>query len=237
MHTALSSFLTQLEANGPLRGRDRDAILALPSHIQTFQSEARVVHQGDREGDFLVLVEGLATRQKLTGDGARQLLSLHILGDTLNPSSLFLPYADYDIVALRNAKIAIIPRAPMLDLLTASPSIMQALCRLAFVDAAIGREALLRQGRRDAKARVAHFICEYLSRMQARGVIIEGAFVFPLTQEQLGDAVGLTSIHVNRTYNKLVSEGLIIQKGRSFEIPNIGALRIAGDFNDQYLFI
>ena len=237
MQTALSTFLTQLEATGPLRGRDRDAILALPSQIQTFQSETQVVRQGDREGDFLVLVEGLATRQKLTGDGARQLMSLHILGDALNPSSLFLPYADCDIVALRNAKIATIPRTPILDLLTSSPLIMQAFCRLALVDAAIGREALLRLGRRDAKARVAHFISEYLARMQARGVMFEGAFVFPLTQEQLGDAVGLTSIHVNRTYNKLVSEGLIIQKGRSFEIPDIGALRIAGDFKDQYLFL
>lgn len=237
MPNALASFVTQLDGCVSLDETDRAAILALPFTARRFLRDTHVLREGESETSLMVLIAGFATRLKLTREESRQVVSLNVPSDPLNLSCLSLPFADHDIMALRNAEIAFIEREPVLDLLSANPSIMQAFFRSALVDAAFVREALLRQGRRDARARVAHFLCEFLARMEARGLFAGGLFHFPLTQEQLGDALGLTAIHVNRTYNKLAEEGLIIQKARSFEILDIEALKLAGGFQPNYLFL
>lgn len=237
MPNALAPFVAQLDTCGSFEKIDRAAILALPCVVQTFIRDTHVLRQGDSQDTLLVLIGGFATCQKLTDEGTRQLVSLNVAGDALNHSSLFLPSADHAVVALRNAEIAFIPREPVLNLLNTHPLIMRAFFRSALVDASMSREALLRMGRRDARARIAHFLCEYMARMEARGLASGRVFTFPLTQEQLGDALGLTAIHVNRTYNRLVDEGLIIQKARCFEIPDIDELRKAGEFNPRYLYL
>ena len=237
MPHVLAPFVEQLSKHGSLNAQDRAAIFALPFKVQTVPRETHVLREGDRDSPLLVLVKGFATRQKQTRDGARQLVSLDIPGDPLNLSCLFLQSADHAVLALRYAQIAIIPRHAARDLIAASPAIMQAFFRSALVDASMVREALLRQGRRDARAGVAHFLCEYLARMEARGLAGGDVFDFPLTQEQLADALGLTAIHVNRTYNRLSEEGIVIHKARRFEIIDGDALRAAGEFRDHYLFL
>ena len=237
MPHVLAPFVEQLSKHGSLNAQDRAAIFALPFKVQTVPRETHVLREGDCESPLLVLVGGFATRQKQTRDGARQLVSLDIPGDLLNLPCLFLPCADHAVLALRYAKIAIIPRQPARDLIAANPAIMQAFFRSALVDASIVREALLRQGRRDARAGVAHFLCEHVARMEARGLASGDVFDFPLTQEQLGDALGLTAIHVNRMYNRLSEDGILIHKARRFEIIDSNALRAAGEFRDHYLFL
>ena len=183
------------------------------------------------------MVEGFATRQKLTGNGRRQLLSLDLPGDPLHLSVLFLPSADYGVLALTNAKIAFVPRQPVIELLNVHPSIMHAFFKSALVDASMTREAILNHGQRDALARLAHFLCQYAARMEARGLTIQGEFKLPFSQGQLGDATGLTAVHVNRMLSRLVDAGLISHKSRSFKILNIVSLRRAGDFKGEYLFL
>ncbi len=237
MPNVLSAFVAQLNKHGSLDAHDTAAIFALPIKVQTVSREAYVLREGDRESPLLVLVEGFATREKQKRDGARQLVSLDITGDPLNLPCLFLSSADHAVVALRNATIAIIPSHAVRDLIAARPAIMQAFFKSALVDASIAREGLLRQGRLDARAGVAHFICEYVARMEARGLARGDVFDFPLTQEQLGNALGLTAIHVNRTYNRLSEERIVIHKARRFEIIDRDALRAAGEFRDEYLFL
>jgi CRP-like cAMP-binding protein len=232
----LSAFVAQLGTHGALEERDREAIFALPVTVESYVSETRIARQGDVGSTFLVLIEGFAFRQKHTGSGARQIFSLNAPGDSLNLPALFLSCADHDVLALPNAKIAVIPSAPVIDLVSASPPITRAFFKSALVDASIGREWLLNLGQRDARTRVAHFLCEHLARMEERGLAVGGVFDLPLTQERLGEATGLTAVHTSRTLRKLKDEGLILQKGRSFTIPSISALREAGDFQAQYLF-
>jgi CRP-like cAMP-binding protein len=233
----LSPFVDQLASYGPLNERDKAAIFSLPVRVRTFDRETQVARQGDIDSSFLVLVEGFATRQKLTGSGRRQLLSLDVQGDPLNLSALFLPSADHGVLALANAKIAFVPPQLVIELLNAHPSIMHAFFKLALVDASMTREAVLNHGQRDALARLAHFLCQYAARMEARGLTSQDEFKLPFSQGQLGDATGLTAVHVNRMLSSLVDAGLITHKGRSFKILNIAALRRAGDFKEEYLFL
>jgi CRP-like cAMP-binding protein len=105
------------------------------------------------------------------------------------------------------------------------------------IEASIGSEWLLTMGRRPAYARVAHLICELTCRLDAVGQLVGEAYEFPLTQEQMGDALGLTAVHVNRMLRQLVEDGLIVREGRRMIFPDRSRLERAADFSDDYLHI
>ena len=92
-------------------------------------------------------------------------------------------------------------------------------------------------GRRDARARVAHILCEFAVRLEQRGLTTDHGFELPMTQEQLADATGLTSVHVNRVLRSLESDGLINRRRRQIHFDDWRALQDAGDFSRRYLHV
>jgi CRP-like cAMP-binding protein len=82
---------------------------------------------------------------------------------------------------------------------------------------------------------VAHILCEFSLRLEAAGLASNHHYQLPMTQEQLADAVGLTSVHVNRVLKQLGEEGLIRRDRRSIIIEDWDRMRVAGDFNERYL--
>lgn len=105
------------------------------------------------------------------------------------------------------------------------------------VDASILRETLLNVGRRNARSRTAHLLCELAMRLQRVGLADDLRFDLPLTQSDLGDALGLTPIHVNRVLGRFRSEGLIENDGRTFHIANWDRLVAIGEFDPAYLHL
>ena len=102
------------------------------------------------------------------------------------------------------------------------------------VDAGILAEWVVNVGRRDARTRIAHLLCETAVRMGVAPAEGEIIFPFPVTQTQLADATGLTAVHVNRTLQGMRGDGLaeVRQNARIFDWD---ALVAAGDFDRTYL--
>jgi CRP-like cAMP-binding protein len=121
------------------------------------------------------------------------------------------------------------------DLAEAFPNVGRAFWTDTLIDSSIFREWVVNVGRRDSRARVAHLLCELSLRMQAAGLADGHRYQLPMTQEQLADAVGLTSVHVNRVLKQLAEEGLISRDRRTIVIEDWRRMRRAGDFNDRYL--
>jgi CRP-like cAMP-binding protein len=96
---------------------------------------------------------------------------------------------------------------------------------------------VLNIGRRDARSRLAHLLCEFAVRLEALGLAPDRGYELPMTQEQLADATGLTSVHVNRVLKSLESEGLITRNRRNISFPDWQRLREVGDFNSRYLHL
>ena len=115
------------------------------------------------------------------------------------------------------------------------PAINEALWRDSLIDASIFREWVLNVGRRDAKARIAHMLCEFASRRQAAGLGSPERFELPMTQEQIGDATGLTPVHVNRMLHALAADGVIVRDQREVEITDWPKMRRIADFDPAYL--
>lgn len=231
----LSALLRRLEGRSPLTEADRRALLALPHSVRIVAAASHLVRDGDAPEQCSLLLSGFAYRYKITGEGARQIISLHIAGEFVDLQNSLLGVADHSVQALTEATIAFVPRLALRDLALANANIARALWLDTLIDASIVREWVVNVGRRDSRARVAHLLCELSLRLDPAGLARDHRYELPMTQEQLADAVGLTSVHVNRVLKQLGDEGLISRDRRSIVIKDWQRMRDAGDFNERYL--
>lgn len=234
----LEVMVRRLEMRVRLDDDDREAILALPHQRRKHQPNAYLIREGPPAPHHCEYVEqGTAFRQKLTSEGARQIVAVHFPGDFLDLQHLFLKIADHNVQALTELRTIAIERIALQRLVLDRPSIARAMWIDALVEASVYREWLTNAGRRDARARIAHLLCEVYLRSKAAGVAEDGIFELPITQEQLGDAVGLTPVHVNRTLKSLAEDGVVHRDRRYISFSDWDRLAEIGDFNPLYLHL
>ena len=236
-HSTLELLVRKLETHARLDDSDREAILGLAFTERTMEAGAYLVREGDVPDRCAVLLTGFAYRQKQTGDGLRQIVSLHIPGEATDFQGLFLDEADHSVQMLTRGEVAFVARAEFQALVRSRLAVSHAILVHILVESSIFREWVLNVGRRDARSRLAHLLCEFAIRLQAQGLAGPEAFELPVTQELLADALGLTAVHVNRTLKALEAEGLIVRKKRSVGFPAWRRLQDAGDFNPRYLHL
>ena len=233
----LEMLLRNLELRVPLPEDDRKAVLALPHTLRTLEPSTYTIREADPPKFCAVLISGFAYRQKLTGDGSRQIVALQIPGDALDFQHLFLNTADHSVQMLTRGEVAYVPREELQELARSRPAVGHAILVKIAVESSIFREWLLNVGRRESRSRLAHLLCELALRLDAEGLAEDYGYELPMTQEQLADAVGLTPVHVNRTLKTLEAEGLIVRNKRSISFPDWERMRGVGDFNQRYLHL
>lgn len=231
----LHLLVRKLEAHCALDPADREAILDLPCKLRALSAQSYLVREGDAIRRCAVLLSGYAFRHKLTGEGMRQILALHIPGEAVDLQNLFLEQSDHNVQMLTRGEVAEIPSAALEALVTERPSIGRSVLVTTLVEASMFREWVLNIGRRDARTRIAHLLCEFAIRLTAQELLPEGVYELPMTQEQLADATGLTPVHVNRVLKGLQAEGLIERDRRSIRFPDWHKIRAVGDFDARYL--
>jgi len=233
----LALLVRKLSRHVALAPDDCAALIALPHTLRILDHSTYLLREGDPPQYCVILTSGFAYRQKLTGEGARQIVSLHIPGEALDLQSLYLDVADHNIQTLTRAEVAMVPRAAVRELIQTRPAIAHAMMIEILVEASIAREWTLNIGRRDAQTRLAHLLCEVAVRLDAQDLAGGEGYELPMTQEQLGDALGLTAVHVNRTLKALEGQGLIVRNRRHVGIPRWTSLRDVGDFTGRYLHL
>ena len=233
----LQGLLDVLELRSPLPEDDRKAVLALPYSMKSLAPGTYAVREGEPPTGCGVLVSGFAYRQKLTGDGGRQILSIHIPGEALDFQNIFLNTADHSVQMLTRGHLALIPRADIQKIARSSASIGHAILVNILVDASIFREWILNVGRRDARSRLAHVLCELAVRLDAHGLAEDMGYHLPMTQAELADALGLTPVHLNRVIRSLEVDGLIVRSKRDVSFPDWERMIDIADFNDRYLHL
>ena len=233
----LELLVHNLELHVELSQQDKDAILALPHRLRTLEASTYLTREGDVPDQCGVLGSGYAYRQKHTGDGQRQIIALHIPGEAVDFQHLYLDVADHSVQMLTRGEVAMIARKDLRDLSRARPAVGHAIMLNILVEASVFREWVLNVGRRDARSRLAHVLCEFAVRMHRQGLSDGSGFELPITQEQLGDVLGLTTVHVARTLKSLEVAGLITRNRRAITFPNWERLRDVGDFNQRYLHL
>lgn len=227
-------LIANLEGHGPLAPEERVAVEALVGPMKTLPSDTELVTDGEAAPDCHVLMEGQAFRHKTLPDGRRQIVFFHVPGDILDLQLAGMP-VDYSVSTLAMCRVAPIARGRLADLIALRPRLGQAFWRLSLLEAAIQREWMFGMGRRTAYARVAHLLCEVYARMQRADLVQNNRCRFPITQNHLADAAGLSGVHTNRVLQALRANGLIELRSRELIVRDWAGLVAAGEFDAAYL--
>jgi len=231
----LQRIVRRLETRVRLDEEDRAAIHALPVQQRTMDPATYMVREGETVENCVLLLSGFAYRHKVTGDGQRQIMAIHMPGEFLDLQNSLLGLADHNVQALTRCEVAIVPIAALRKLSEDRPRVGQAMWIDTLVDAAIFREWIVNVGRRDSISRLSHLLCEIALRLEEAGLAKDRRYELPMTQEQLADCTGLTPVHVNRVLKELGRQGLIARDKRSVQILEWDRLQHIGDFNTRYL--
>lgn len=234
--SVLQPFLAKLEKNSVLSDEDRATVLALPHTVRHVPSGQTLVHEAGEPTQCFAVITGIVGRVKVLPDGSRQIVSVHVAGEGIDLHKFVSPEASHSVVSLARAQVAVF-RVRDLERLFDRPSLRAAIWREILFDAAIQREWTLNVGRRNARTRLAHFMCEMGWRLTNSGVGPDDSYVINLTQEHLADIAGLTTVHVNRTLQSLKEQGAIGRTARPLSVPNPALLKTIAAFEDSYLHV
>lgn len=237
LHQHTAALIRKLESIAPLAHEEKAALLRLPLRLKTVAADQDIVSEGDIPLESCLIVEGFACRYNLTAEGKRQIHSFHISGDIPDLQSLHLKVMDHSLGTLVPSKLAFIRHDDLRTLMRNHPRLGDLFWRDTLIDAAVFRQWILGLGRREAHGRIAHLLCELLVRLRAVELVEDHVFVLPVTQAELGDALGISTVHVNRVLQELRREGLISLHGGTLKVLDWEGLQKAGEFNPTYLHL
>ena len=233
----LEGMIRKFERRISLNDGDREALVGLPFRMTRAEPGRYLVREGAAAEHSILITSGLAYRHKISADGSRQIVSIHIPGDFVDLEGSLLKVADHNVQALTRCDLAMVPRAALREVLVSHPQVALAMWIDTLIDASIFREWIMNIGRRDARERLAHIFCEFALRLESAGLGSTTGYELPMTQEQLADASGLTAVHVNRTLKAMDAEGLIKRERRFILIPDWERLRTVAGFSELYLHL
>ena len=228
---------SKLEAFTKLSADDRAALAQVSRNYRYVDPRRDLISEGDKPRYVHLVLDGWACRYKQLPDGKRQIVSIFVPGDFCDVNVYILKYMDHSIGAITRLKVAMIGPDEMSTLTADRPRITQALWWHELVTAAVQREWTLNLGQRSAYERLAHLLIELYMRLQVVGRAQNGHCDFPLTQNDLADATGLTSVHVNRTLQELRRDGLIELERKQLHILDLPRIMDVSMFNPNYLHL
>jgi CRP-like cAMP-binding protein len=234
---ALYPLIRKLQSATRLSEEEQHAIESLPVRVRTLSARQDIVRDGDLATQCCVILEGWAYRYKLLSEGRRQILSFHIAGDIPDLQSLHIPLMDHNLGTMTQATVAFIPHESMHDLTARFPAIAAAFWRDTLIDAAIFRKWLIAMGRQPAFEHLAHLFCELYLKQEAVGLASEHRCPLPVTQADLADATGMTSVHINRVLQEMRGRGLIALHRKTLVVKAWEELIRASEFDATYLHL
>jgi CRP-like cAMP-binding protein len=233
----MMNLLTRkLEAFAPLPDADKRLLDEVIQPAQAVGARVDLIREGDTPSHVNLILDGFACRYKTTPDGSRQIMAYLVPGDFCDLHVFILKAMDHTIATLSPCTVVKIPRDQILALMQ-RPAIARAFWWAALVDEATLREWLVNVGLRSAEQRVAHLLCELLLRLETVGLTNGAMYELPITQAELADTTGLTSVHVNRVLQRLRRDGLITLKSRNLMIMDVERLKAVSGFNPNYLHL
>lgn len=185
---------------------------------------------GSSSAHLFTLWSGWAFRYVLLPDGGRQILNFALPGDLVGLQATVLEQMEHAVQALTDITLCVFERKRLWALYQEHPALGFDVTWLAAHEESLVDQSLASVGRRTARGRLAFLVLHLWRRQEGLGLISGGRCDFPLTQQHIADATGLSLVHTNRTLRRLVGQGLIELGGGRLGLPDIPALeRLLGD--------
>jgi CRP-like cAMP-binding protein len=230
-----AALVRRLQTSSGISEEDIREVHELPITVREYPAERAVVRDGERATECCLIAEGFCVRSKTISDGRRQILSIHIPGEIPDLMSLFLHVMDHDLSTLTPCTLGFIKHETLQKLHRRRPNVAEMFWRDTLIDSAMFREWIVNVGQRPAPARLAHVMVELRERLKVIGRADGNRFDMPLTQEQIGEALGITAVHANRVIKQLRQDGIVdLHRGR-VTVLDEGKFQELADFDNRYL--
>lgn len=233
----IGALLLKLRARDRVSDAEAAVLRGLVEQVVEVPAGQVLVAAGRPIHRSCLLIHGYVSRYKDLAEGQRQITDLHIAGDFVDLHGYLLKHLEHQIGTLTPVRVAYFPHSGLTRLTEEQPHLARLLWLSTLIDAAIQRERILSIGRRSARARIAHLLCELHLRLEVVGLADDGRFRFPVTQLDLADVTGLTAVHVNRMLRDLRRDGILTFRSGVVEIHDAAALRQVAEFDATYLFL
>ena len=230
-------IVRKLKEHSHLHPSDEAALRSLAIRTRRLKPDEDLMREGDDPEVSALVLEGVVARYHALADGKRQYLSFHLAGDLPDLQTLFLKKMDHAICAVGGAQVALIAQEEILELFKHTPPVGFALWRETLIDAAIFRQAITNNSSRPPRTRMAHLFCELYYRARAAGLEKVGSVHLGLHQGQLGDALGMSLVTVNRTLQALRRTSAMEFRNGALTVHDWKRLADTGEFDPSYLHI
>jgi CRP-like cAMP-binding protein len=235
--SALQPFLKRLASRSILIDEEKRAVLGLNGQVKEVAAHVDFVRQGEKVDHSCLVIKGLVGRFGQSRSGTRQITCLYIPGDMADLPSVVGPKSSWGLTALTRTTVLRISHAHLRRIAAQHSGIAEAFWRDCVAEGSIFSEWVVNVGRRDARTRLAHLFCEMAIRSEHAGRGSRASFPLPITQEGLGDATGLTSVHVNRTLKDLRTEAIVEHQSGIVTVPDWTQLVSVGDFDPAFMLL
>ena len=230
-------LISKLERHGPLSDEEKNVLREVTSRVRDYGPRQDIVREGDSPTESCLILEGFACRHNNLADGRRQITAIHVSGDFADLHAFLLKKMDDGVATLTRCKVALFPHERLREITREQPYLTRVFWMTTLVDGAVHREWMTGLGRLSARERLAHLLCELFVRLETMGLTRDHSYDFPITQAELGDAFGLSTVHTNRVLQELRGDGLITLEGKTLTILDWDRLRGEAQFNPEYLHI
>jgi CRP-like cAMP-binding protein len=231
----IEKLILKLSLRDDISPAEEEALRDVFGPAKAVPADRTIIRAGEILGASTLLLDGLMCRYKDLRDGSRQISELHVPGDFLDLHSFTLKKLDHSIMALTPCRITLAPHERLKAITERHPHLARLLWFSTNLDAAIHREWVVSLGRRDALARTAHLFCETFVRLEIVGLTEDRTYRLNLTQTDIAECLGLTSVHVNRTLRTLRERGLMEMRGGRVTILDMAGLARVAEFSSDYL--
>ena len=230
------ALVKRLEAYVDLTSEEKAVLNAASSRTQAVDARQDIIREGDAPRDVHLVTSGLACRYKLLESGRRQIVAFLVPGDFCDMNVFILKQMDHTIATLSPVRVACLSPEQTNDLMR-YPGISRAMWMATLVDESVLREWVTNIGQRSATSRLAHLFCEMLLRLTNVGATNALEYQLPITQTELAEALGISTVHVNRSLHVLRTSGLVDFKSKKVVIHDLAGLKKEAGFRDNYLHL
>src|ERR1700760_3440740 len=213
-----------------LTSDERKTLEDAVSDIRALDARQTIVHAGEEAHQSTFLIDGFMSRYIDDRKGLRQLVAIHVPGEFVDLHAYPMHDLDHNIETLSSAKVAIVPHTALDQLVRDRPDLARKPWFSTLTDPSLHRAWLFRVGRLDAVGRVAHFLSEMNARLEAVGLSDGERYTLGLTQTDLAEVCGLTTVHTNRVMRQLREAGLCVYRASVVEIIDRVGLERRGGF-------
>ena len=208
-------------------------LASVPTPAQDFACGAELYHQGETCDYSFVVMEGWVALTVILDDGSCQILDFALPGAFLALPLAFAPMY-HTARCLTDTRVCVYSHATLDRFMEKTPRLALDLCRLAASDEARAHDHIVNLSLRGARERVAHLLLELYVRLRGHLPERPGEITFlPLTQADIGQATGLTNVHVSRMLHGLREDGILHFATHALEVLDPEALITAAGLDHE----